>query len=258
VTADEALLIAPAIFKRVDVLEYDPPSFNRFLVPAPLVFLLLIGLLLSPRSWAEDGSSIRESLEKTLAAHVATLPGRASTEIGRFAENARYARCTNWTSALPAGSRLWGKVSLNVRCTAGITANLYVSATIRVAGNYVISAHPISAGQIIRAEDVRLAEGELSELPPDTLVSAAQAAGRRARVAIGAAQPLRSALLRDDLIVQAGQEVKLQAKNSSFTVANSGRALDSAARGEQVRVRLPSGQIVLGTARENGVVDVRY
>lgn len=219
---------------------------------------MLTGVVACSSGWAADGASIRESVQRTLDAHAAGLPGQVSAEIGPIAERERYQRCTKWSSTLQASARTWGKVSLNVRCTEGLQASLYVSANIRVTGRYVASARAITAGQLLGMEDLQLAEGELSRLPADTLLSTDQAAGRRSRVAISAAQPLRASSLREDFAVHAGQEVQIQAASGSFTVANTGRALDSGAPGSPVRVRLPSGQVVQGTAKENGVVNVRY
>ncbi len=240
------------------MLEYGLGFHKRPAVTSSHLVFVLIGVLACGPGWAEDGASIRESVQRTLDAHAAGLPGQVSTEIGPIAQRERHQRCTNWSSALQTSSRAWGKVSLYVRCTEGLQASLYVSANIRVTGRYVASARAITAGQLLSMEDLQMAEGELSRLPADTLLSTDQATGRRSRMAISATQPLRASLLRDDFVVHAGQEVQVQAASDGFTVANTGRALDSGAPGSPVRVRLPSGQIVEGTAKENGAVRVRH
>jgi len=46
--------------------------------------------------------------------------------------------------------------------------------------------------------------------------------------------------------------------DGGFRVTSEGRALNAAADGEPVRVRMGTGQVVSGTARNGGVVEVRY
>jgi flagella basal body P-ring formation protein FlgA len=41
-------------------------------------------------------------------------------------------------------------------------------------------------------------------------------------------------------------------------VSSEGRALNGATEGEPVRVRMPSGQVISGTARNGGVVEVDF
>lgn len=208
--------------------------------------------------WAQQNTSVVSAVEQLLALQTAKLPGRVSIEIGNFADNERYRHCSNWAAALPEGMRPWGKVSINVRCTSGTTASLYVSARIKVEGTYVVSARAISAGQLITADDLRMAEGELTAQAPDILVTPQQAIGHTARSFIAAERPLRLALLRNEMTIQSGQEVKILVRGNGFTVASTGRALDSAVRGDLIRVRLQNGQIITATVIDKGLVENKY
>jgi flagella basal body P-ring formation protein FlgA len=58
-------------------------------------------------------------------------------------------------------------------------------------------------------------------------------------------------------VIKAGAKVRLQVGTTTFTVSQEGIALNTAAPGELVRVKTPSGRIVQGTARQDGTVDVR-
>jgi flagella basal body P-ring formation protein FlgA len=66
-------------------------------------------------------------------------------------------------------------------------------------------------------------------------------------------------MLRLPPAVRQGQTVKVvSGGDAGFRVTSEGRALNGAADGEPVRVRMSTGQVLSGTARNGGVVEVRY
>jgi len=58
--------------------------------------------------------------------------------------------------------------------------------------------------------------------------------------------------------VRKDRVVKVVGSGTGFTVSNEGRALNAAAEGEPVRVRLGNGHVVSGTARAGGVVELAF
>ena len=55
------------------------------------------------------------------------------------------------------------------------------------------------------------------------------------------------------------QNVKLISSGRGFSVTADGRALNNAAEGQLVQVRIPaSGSVVSGTARAGAIVEVSY
>ena len=106
--------------------------------------------------------------------------------------------------------------------------------------------------------DARRERGDLAALPESTLTDPAQAVGHHARIAVAAGTPLRRTHLRLPPAVRQGQNVKVVSRGAGFTVSSEGRALNGATEGEPVRVRMPSGQVISGTARNGGVVEVDF
>jgi flagella basal body P-ring formation protein FlgA len=137
-------------------------------------------------------------------------------------------------------------------------AALYIGARIRIDGSYVVSNRAIPSGQKISADDLRMVEGELTAQAPDILTSLQQAIGRSARSFIAAERPLRLALLRSEVAIQSGQDVKVLAAGQGFEVENRGRALESAGIGDSIRIRMENGQIVNGVVRAKDVVEARF
>jgi flagella basal body P-ring formation protein FlgA len=82
------------------------------------------------------------------------------------------------------------------------------------------------------------------------------AVGEVTRQALSPGQVLRDAYLKHENSILAGQQVSVIARGSGFSVVNRGHALNSAARGALIRVKLDNGQVVSGIAGDAGVVDV--
>jgi flagella basal body P-ring formation protein FlgA len=127
-----------------------------------------------------------------------------------------------------------------------------------VVGNYLVSSHALRQGQLVEAQDIAVQSGDLTELPVGTLTETQQAIGRTLAMSIAAAHPLRNDLLRQTLIIQQGQTVKVVSKGAGFEVTNEGEALNNAAQGQVVRVRLGNGQLLNGIADTTGKVMVAY
>lgn len=64
--------------------------------------------------------------------------------------------------------------------------------------------------------------------------------------------------LRNQNAIQQGQVVKLISIGPNFQVTTEGRSLTNASEGQTVQVRILSGQIINGTAKPNGIVEVAY
>jgi len=59
-----------------------------------------------------------------------------------------------------------------------------------------------------------------------------------------------------EMVINAGQTVRLQIESTGFRISSEGRALHSAAAGQQVQVRTSSGQVVSGKAQPGGWVEI--
>ena len=57
-------------------------------------------------------------------------------------------------------------------------------------------------------------------------------------------------------MVRQRDQVRVVTNGAGFSVSNEGKALNSAAAGQVVKVRLASGRVISGIARPDGVVEV--
>lgn len=201
-------------------------------------------------------NTLADALDYYLRTQTQGLPGKVSYSAGQIDSRTQLAPCSAFEPFLPTGSRLWGKTTVGVRCLAPSTWTIYIPVHVKVAGNYLLSARPLAAGQILGQSDIVNRSGDLSSLPTTIITDQAQAIGKTVKNGIAAGQPLRSDALISPWAVQQGQSVKLLSKGAGFSVSSEGKALNNAADGQIAQVRTASGLTVSGIARPGGIVEL--
>ena len=218
---------------------------------------LLLALLLAPVA-ANAQSPLYAVLDNYVRTQTQGLPGKVTYTIGQLDARTQLSPCESFEPFLPAGSRLWGKSTVGVRCLGPSNWTVYIPVQVNVSGNYLISARAMAAGHIVGAEDVTVRSGDLSTLPTTAITDQTLAIGNTVKFGMAAGQPLRSDQLIAPWAVQQGHTVKTISKGSGFSVSSEGIALANAVAGQAVQVKTPSGQTVRGIARSGGIVEVSY
>jgi flagellar basal body P-ring formation protein FlgA len=196
----------------------------------------------------------RHVIEQFLLTQTAGLPGKVSISIDTPLSGA-LPDCDALEPFLPSGARLWGRVSIGLRCNAGQPWTRYVQAYIAVLGTYYVAAHQIEAGQSLLAADTAARQADLTTLPASIIVDASQLSSVTALNRIAAGAPIRRELLRSISVVQQGQTVKVVTRGPGFVVSTEGKAMLDAAVGAVVQVKIQGGQVISGTVRPDGIVE---
>lgn len=165
----------------------------------------------------------------------------------------RWPACEKPVLQMPAGGRNTGNVSLPVLCGKKRT---YIQLSVNVTGQYFVATRQILRGETIQLVDVGTKRGLLHKLPAGTVTSRIDLRGSIALRNISAGQTYVSSMTRKPWAIKAGQSVYVVAGGDSFSVKYEGRAINNAATGSTIRVRLVNGQVVSGEALENGSVKV--
>lgn len=233
---------------------------HLLVIPMPRLALLLCPALLLPLALPlqarQDPLPVRAEVRRFLDLQTRSLPGEVRIQAGELNGDNGLPPCVQLEAFLPPGARAWGRVSVGVRCLAPLPWTAYVLAEVRVTGLYLVSAGPIAAGQVLGPEDIRREAGELTAQANDVLTDPSQAVGHAARVSLAGGRPLAASHLRLPPAVLQGQPVKVVSRGAGFQVANDGVALSSAVDGQAAQVRLATGQVVRGTARNGGIVEI--
>ena len=223
--------------------------------------LLLLGMLLVAASAAarQAPEPVKLAIEDFLRIQTKGLPGQVSFSVGQIDPQNGLTPCPAFEVSLPAGARAWGSTNVKVHCQSENSWDIFVPVKIRVIGDYLVTARALSQGQVIVEADLANNRGDLTNLPSGTLTEASQAVGKSLAQSMASGQPIRNDILRQPMVVQQGQGVKVLSKGPGFQVTGGeGRALNNAMEGQVVQVRMASGHVVSGIARAGGVVEVTY
>ena len=216
-------------------------------------------LLLPLCAWAgaqQGHAEVRTTVEAFVRAQTSDLHGQVTIKVGEIDRRIALPACPELEAFLPPGGQLLGNGTVGVRCPAGKKGwKLFVPVHVTVAANLLVANKPLQQGQVLRMEDLASQNGELAQT--GILTDPAQAAGKILKYNIGAGQVLKQDMLRAPYAVTQGQTVQLHTEVTGFKIFSEGQALNNAAEGQPVRVRTSADQVVSGTARADGTVEVR-
>ncbi|ODU48918.1 MAG: flagella basal body P-ring formation protein FlgA [Thiobacillus sp. SCN 63-374] len=204
----------------------------------------------------QDPAALQAHAERFLKTQTSGLPGKVTIQVKP--PRTTLPACSALDAFQPAGSRSIGKTTVGVRCLAPAPWTVYLPAQVRVIGPYAVTRQPLPANHVLTAADIALREGDLGSLPADVVTDAEAMLGYRAVSGLAAGAPLRSALLRPPLAVQQGQVTRLVLNGPGFSVQSEGQALANAGRGDRVRVKTRSGQVISGVAHDGQQVVVAF
>lgn len=210
---------------------------------------------------APDARTPAGAIELFLNAETTGLPGRVEVKVGAPDPRLQPAPCTALEPFLPAGTRLWGRTTLGVRCRDAVAGqagwSILLPVEIRVFGNALVTTRGLAAGTAPGADSFALREVELTREPKGTLSDPAQIGDLVLARPVPAGQVLRSDLFKARLVVNAGEQVKIFASGRGFRISTQGRALNGATAGQTVRIQSESGRMLSGVAQPDGSVEMR-
>jgi flagellar basal body P-ring formation protein FlgA len=229
-------------------------------ISRPLLFaaFCMLGTTAAAQTPRQDPAVLRHAVEQFLRVQTSGLPGQVNLNIGQVDARTTLPNCAAPEPFLPKGSRLWGKTTVGIRCTAPSPWTIYVAATVQVVADYLVTATPLAQGQPVGPNDLAKIKGDLTTLPVGIITDASQAIGRTVSVSLPAGTPLRNDALRSQQAVQQGQTVRVTSIGPGFTVSAEARALNNAAEGQVAQARTASGQVVSGVAKAGGIIEVTY
>ena len=221
--------------------------------------LILVLMGLSTLAYAgnqQNPAALKAHAEQFLKVQTAGQPGKVSIQVKQ--PNVDLPACAALDAFQPVGGRRIGRISVGVRCLAPTPWTVYLSAQVSVVGPYAVTLQSLPANHALSAADFTLREGDLGSLPADVITQIDGLEGYRTVAGLAAGAPLRNAMLRPPLAVQQGQTTRVVLNGPGFSVQSEGQALANASRGDRVRVKTRSGQVVSGIAQDGQQVIVAF
>lgn len=224
-----------------------------------LTTLLLVFCLASAWHLADASTDpIIDTAERHARLQTQGLPGKVTISVGKLDARTQLPPCTAHEAYTPPGARLWGKTNVGVRCLGPNVWSVLVPVQITVTSQYVTTARPLIAGQLIQPGDLATLSGDLAMQPAGVVTDPAVAVGKTLKNSLAAGQPLRADQLLAPLVIRQGQMVRLVSKGPGFSVSGEGKAINNAAEGQVAQIRMPSGQVVSGVAKADGSAEITY
>ncbi len=185
------------------------------------------------------------------------LPLRPEIEVGSLDSRLRLAPCTRIEPYLPAGTRLWGRTRIGMRCTEGPSPwNVFLPIHVRVWGPAWTVRQPVMAGTALTEADVELVEVDWTESITPLLARTEDWLGTEAARNLLPGQVLRQGMVRAPQVFTAGTQVRVLVRGQGFTLTASGAALTHGHLGQTARVRMPNRKVLTGTVRDAETVEI--
>ncbi|BBP97644.1 hypothetical protein BSFA1_27730 [Burkholderia sp. SFA1] len=203
----------------------------------------------------QDGESIRVAALNFLQQQAAGLPGKVEIAVTPVFPRG-LAACSALDPFMPTGARLWGRMTVGVRCVGERPWTLYVQARVSINATYYQAARAIAPGEVLTNADLVARDGDITAMPQAIVTDPAQAVGAVALSRVPAGLPLRTDMLRAATSVAIGQSVRVVAGGSGFSISAEGTAMNNAAPGQQIRVKTAAGQIITGVVKDAQTVEI--
>lgn len=232
------------------------PTLCRFSTQS--CWRLVFGLLSLMLTVSVRADMVADTVTQFVRQQTASLNGEVSFTMGATENRVTQAPCQQMQAFLPNGATLSGSMNVGVRCLGPSTWSVFIPVRLKVMANYVVTARALGAGQSITASDLNEIKGDVTALPPGTLLRPEQVVGKNVRFALSAGQPLRAEQLTNPLVIRQNQSVQLIVDGPGFRASSEGKALSNASEGQVVQVKTASGSVVSGLATADGSVSVPY
>lgn len=221
--------------------------------------LLFAALNCASACYAQNQSieSIREIAENFLRESTVKIGELASISVGKVDSRLKLKPCEKINAFLPPGSKAWGKITVGVKCSDPNPWQIFLSADVRVIGDYYVAASNLNNGQVLSANEIVKIKGELSNLPNTVVTNPNQVVGKTIQGSYSSGVALRTDMFRSAPVIQQGQTVKVISYGKGFQVSTEATALNNANEGQLTRVKTNNGQFVAGIAKLGGIIEIQ-
>lgn len=214
---------------------------------------------------AQEGASVdfqattqdwlRDALAMSQPSGAAAL--RLDVKIGSLDSRLKLAPCGNVEPYLPAGSRLWGRTRVGLRCIDGVSRwNVSLPVTVNAYGIAWVIKGSVAAGAALTPDDVVEAEVNWAEESSPVLRDRALWVGHIATRQLMTGQTLRQGMVKPAQVFQAGAQVRVLAQGVGFQISTDAQALSAGVVGQVARVRMENGRVSSGVVLDTRTVKI--
>jgi len=182
---------------------------------------------------------------------------RMEVIVGQLDSRLRLTPCARVEPYLPAGSRLWGRTRLGLRCLEGASRwNVFLPITVKAWGPAWVMAANVAPGKTLTASDAVLEEVDWAAENAAVVANQEAWVGQVAARQLLSGQALRQTMVRAPELFRSGAQVRVIVQGQGYVVTAAGQAMGAGSAGQSVRVRMDNGRIISGTVTPEGAVQV--
>lgn len=194
-------------------------------------------------------------LDQNLAQSTPALPLRMEVVVGELDRRLHLAACKQVEPFIPAGTRLWGKTRLGLRCVQGARKwSVFLPITVKAVGPAWVVKGSVSQGAVLTEADAMQVEVDWAEQTSPVVANLSDWVGQTAKRPLSTGQTLRQDMLKATQVFQAGAQVRVLAQGQGFEVVTSAQALSAGVVGQAARVRMDNGHILSGQVLDHRTV----
>jgi flagella basal body P-ring formation protein FlgA len=203
---------------------------------------------------------IRRTAAEYVLAQAGAFPVVPEVQAGDLDSRLRLPQCSRPIEAFaPPNGLKAGRTVVGVTCEGEQPWKLYVPVEVRLPGEVVVAARPLRRGDILTRQDLALVTRDLASLHRDYFQAIAPLLGQRMRRALSRDAVLTPKAVETRKVVRRGTEVTILAADARLQVRMRGKALDSGASGDRIKVEnLSSGREIYATVVGQGLVRVLH
>lgn len=207
---------------------------------------------------AEPASSEPWALEVQQLASPTQVPAgaRVEVEVGALDPRLKLAPCARITPYVPAGTRLWGRARVGLRCDEGARWSVFLPVTVKVFARAWTVNQSLPPGTLLEPSHLLQDEVDLAAEPSLVIRQPQAAIGRTLTRALRPGQAVREADLKPRQWFAAGDTVRVLTMGSGFAISADGQALSAGIEGQNVKVRVEGGRVVSGRATAERRIEV--
>ena len=221
------------------------------------VFLLACLLSSTGSMAAQDSLWVsEENLSKLI--DPALLPEGAHVQISVNKSDTRInsTECPAALFANTQGNKVWGRTFLKVQCVGASKAPFFVTVDVKVWAPVLVMKQTVQAGQSISSNDVELRTMDLAQLQSGWITDQSHLNNKTAVRQLWPGTLLKYDQLKGQPLIRSGDTVKVTVKGAGFDIAGSAVAMETAEKGEVIKIKTNEGKVIHGVAIDALVVEV--
>ncbi len=226
--------------------------------PRSIIWVLLLLTTSVFAAARQNTGAILDTVKDFLRHEISGLPGTVELQINAADMRISLPDCAQLQAFIPDGAKLSGNTSVGVRCLGDSPWTIVLPVQIQVTGYYLVAAHPLAPGQILRKDDVVFREGDLTQLSPGILSVPAQAVGRATAISIASGEILHQDMMRTPQMLQSNQRLKTMSDGQTFIANGEGWSRSSGYGRETAQIQAFPKQVSAGILHAGYPAEITY